>query len=79
MVVLIGGCAAVLFVSWVRMSFHRGRYDRAFARAVTNGIKGSQLVGRAGAARAATATFWKLAGLCIVVLAIRIFAEVHGR
>lgn len=79
MVVLVGGCAAVLFVSWVRMSIHRSRYDRAFSRAVTSGVRGSRLVGRAGAARSATAAFWKLASLCVVVLAVRIFAEVHGR
>jgi hypothetical protein len=79
MIVLIGGCAAVLFVSWVRKNFHRNRYDRAFSKAVTNGMKGSHLVGRAGAARAASVAFWKLASLCLVVVVIRIYAEVHGR
>lgn len=79
MLVLIGGCAVLLFASWARMSFHRSRYDRAFSKAVTSGIRGSRLVGRAGAARSATAAFWKLASLCVVVLAIRVYMEVHGR
>jgi hypothetical protein len=79
MMLVIGGCAAVLFVSWVRMSFHRNRYNRAFSKALTSGIKGSNLVGRAGAARTASAAFWKLASVCLVVAVIRIYAEVHGR
>jgi hypothetical protein len=66
--ILIGGVAAVLIVFWLRVRFHRTRFNRAV-----------KAMNRGGAAQRATTAFWKVVGVAALILAIHAYLEMHTR
>jgi hypothetical protein len=66
--ILFGGIAAVLVVFWLRVRFHRTRFKKA-VRAMNRG----------GTAQRASTAFWKVVGLAVLIMAIRVYLEMHAR
>ena len=66
--ILFTAIVAVLIVFWLRVCFYRSRFNRVLA-----------VMSRGDAAQRATATFWKIVGLCLLIVVIRLFLEVHAR
>jgi hypothetical protein len=76
--VLLTAVLAVLLVgSWVRMRLSRGRFSKAFSRSSTRrGLR--RTLTRAGSAQRATRAFRKVAALCLLVVAVKVFLTVYG-
>jgi hypothetical protein len=66
--ILIGGVAAVLIAFWLRVRFHRTRFNRAV-----------KAMNRGGMAQRASMAFWKVVGVAALIVAIRVYLEMHAR
>lgn len=65
--ILIGGLAAGLVALWIRVRIYRSRLNRAM-RAIERG----------GAAQRVAAFFWRAVACGVLVVAVRIYAAMHG-
>lgn len=66
--ILFGAVAAVLIVFWLRVRFYRVRFNRA--------LKTMQ---RGGIAQRASVTFWKIVGIAVLVMVVRVYLDMHHR
>ena len=66
--ILFGGFAVILIVLWLRMRFFRSQFNRAL-----------KAMDRGGFAQRASMAFWKVAGLCVLIAAIRLWLEMRAR
>jgi hypothetical protein len=65
--ILLGGFALILLVFWLRVQFHRARYNRA--------IKAMQL---SAIARQASSAFRRALGTGVLIIAVRLYLDVRA-
>lgn len=81
--ILIAG--VVLLVLWLRALWHGRRYGKAFnlttmhrsRRAQLRTARQSGMLAKGAMAQRASALFWKVAGLCLIFLAVRVYATLR--
>lgn len=65
---IFAGLAIVLAAFWLRGKFYRAKFQRAL-----------KAMDRGGAADRAARAFWKVAGVCVVAIAIWLYLRGHAR
>jgi hypothetical protein len=67
MTILFAGMAILITGFWLRMRFHRARFQRALAA-----------MERGGRAQRAAWAFWKVVGTAVFFAAVWLFVEAHA-